>query len=123
MIDWNSVVENKGYVLHRPTGIVAQAVRFYPPGEYHSGGNEEEPVIEESVIGLADGNAFLSESGDLLVMDEQDVRAYRSFQQALGEIIKVAAQQLTRDEKQVERSIEIVVSGIRAQLHAFSSEG
>lgn len=124
-------VETRATLLHPETGVVGQAARFWEAGTFHPpegslgealAGEEVQKVVEEAVLELADGNAFLARVGAFISLSEAEAAVHAQVVESLRDLVTGAFVVLAAAPNADRgRAAAVVLAALRSQARALSA--
>lgn len=124
LLTWaRGLVERKAYVLHAGLGIVGQAARLWPAGEYFNPDNGRH--VTKPVLTLEDGNAFVlrvDENGTIVELTSAEVEVHERLVSDLGIVLTGAIVEMnnrTEDKTRLPIALSVLGAALAAQLRAL----
>jgi hypothetical protein len=116
-----ALVRDAAWVLHQPTCTVARASKLHAErsGTYTSTVNQE--PVNDPVLEMDDGNAFVARAGNFLQLSEADVKFFLEAQEGVRELVRVLA--MVGAGSKIPKSMTglLIRSALQAQVQKLSA--
>jgi hypothetical protein len=119
--DLAALAERHALVLHVESGTVGRVVVLFPAGVYvpASEGEDAPQALDEAVVQLDGGDAFLAREGAFLALSDVEGEVLGTVQARLREMVAGAAVLLARGGSTREAAQAVVRAALAAQLRAL----